>query len=202
MLIDDIKDFDIILASRSPRRKALLKGLGLDYKTLDNDNDLKEIYPETLAPEQVPVFLAQLKARHFANKIEKNTLLITADTIVVCDNRIIGKPSGRDNAIEILDFLSGKKHEVYTGVCLSADKLQTSFLATTHVYFRKLSKEEIIYYIDKYKPFDKAGAYGIQEWIGFAGVEKIEGSYFNVMGLPVEQLYLELEKFVARIKEI
>ncbi|MDP4274578.1 MAG: Maf family nucleotide pyrophosphatase [Bacteroidota bacterium] len=201
MLIDEIKDVEIILASRSPRRKALLKGLGLDYKTLDNDSELQEVYPDTLTPGQVPVFLAQLKAKHFADKIQKNTLLITADTIVVCDDRIIGKPSGRDHAIEILGFLSGKKHEVYTGVCLSSATLQTSFLATTHVYFRKLTEEEIIYYIDKYKPFDKAGAYGIQEWIGFAGVEKIEGSYFNVMGLPVEQLYLELEKFVARIKE-
>jgi len=195
MLRDKLKGIHLILASKSPRRQQLLRELGLDFEVRSNGDD-DEIYPEGLSMTEIPVFLAQHKSKSILQKLNDNEILITSDTIVWCDGHVIGKPTDANDAYRILSLLSGNKHTVVTGVCLSSKKESTCFYVTTDVFFRKLSDEEIWYYIENFKPFDKAGAYGVQEWIGFIGVERIEGSYFNVMGLPVQKLYLELQKFV------
>lgn len=182
----------LILASNSPRRQTLLKEAGINFSI--KIKDIKEEYPPGLTKEQIPIFLAKLKAEAFKNEIKDETV-ITADTIVAINNQILGKPKGEDEAIEMLKLLSGNKHEVITGVCILNSKKEHSFIDITEVYFKELSEEEINYYIKKFKPFDKAGAYGIQEWIGMIGIEKIVGSYFNVMGLPVHRVVEELRKF-------
>ena len=193
MLADKLKGYRIILASKSPRRKELLKELGLQFDILSYDTD--ESFPDDMPVSEVPKFLANQKMKPFEDKISNDALVITADTIVYCDNKILGKPGNYDEAFEMIKMLSGKWHEVATGVCILSLNKRVSFTTVTRVLFKELSNEEIDFYITNYHPYDKAGAYGIQEWIGFIAVKKIEGSYFNVMGLPVQKLYEELFRF-------
>lgn len=194
-ILEKLNAFDIILASKSPRRQQLLSGIGINFRTV-NHLEMEEVYPAVLRGEEIPVYLAQAKAAFYQSLIERNTLLITADTIVWLENEVIGKPFGEEDAIEMLMKLSGNMHEVFTGVCIKTATQERVFHAVSKVFFRKLSEDEIRYYVNGYKPFDKAGAYGVQEWIGYVGVERIEGSYFNVMGLPVQKLYCELLKLI------
>jgi len=184
---------ELLLASKSPRRRELIAELGFDFQIIENN--APEDFPENLKAAEIPVFLAEQKANHNNFKIEDNQIAIFADTIVWCDDEVLNKPENFDDANRMLQKLSGKSHLVISGVCLKSKTKQKSFYDLTKVYFKKLSQKEIDYYIKNYKPYDKAGAYGIQEWIGFIGVEKIEGSYFNVVGLPVQKLYQELLNF-------
>ena len=192
-MLKHLKNYRIILASNSPRRKELLAGLGIPFevKTLPG---IDETYPEALRPSEVAEYISREKANAYADRMEENELLITADTIVVCGDKIMGKPENAADACRMLRELSGAVHQVYTGVTLTTMHLQRSFTAATDVRFAVLSDEEINHYVKAYRPFDKAGAYGIQEWIGYVGVESIHGSYFNVMGLPIQRLYQELKK--------
>ncbi|MFO8053629.1 MAG: Maf family nucleotide pyrophosphatase [Bacteroidales bacterium] len=184
----------IVLASKSPRRQELLEVIVGDYEL--RAVDVEEQYPSGLQREQIAVYLAELKAAAFSNdKIKAEELIITADTIVCQGHDVLPKPVGRDDAFRILSALSGEKHEVYTGVCLKSAEKISSFYACSVVEFRVLRAEEIHYYLDNFHPYDKAGAYGIQEWIGYIGVESISGSYYNVMGLPTQKLYEALLKF-------
>ncbi len=196
MLHEKLKDYHIILGSGSPRRQYLLNELGFDYEVMVI-NDLAETYPEGLSRQEIPVYLAEKKARTIMEKVPPDTLLITADTIVWLEGRVINKPKDRADAVSILKRLSGNMHEVLTGVCLMTSSWMHSFHASSLVWFSRLSDEEINYYIEHYKPYDKAGAYGVQEWIGYIGIEKIEGSYFNVMGLPIHKVYHELKKLLG-----
>lgn len=191
MLFDKLKKYKVILASNSPRRKELLAGLGVDYeiRTLP---DVDETYPETLKGADIPLFIAKEKADAYLGMMQPGELMITADTIVWLDGRVLGKPKDREDALQMLRDMSGHTHEVFTGVCITTTEWQRSFAARTEVSFSELSEGEIVYYVDKYQPMDKAGAYGVQEWIGFIGVENISGSYYNIMGLPVQRLYREL----------
>jgi len=186
-------DYHIILASNSPRRRELLSGLGLDYevRTLPG---IDESYPDTLQGEEIPVYISSKKASAYLDALKDNELLITADTIVWLDGRVLGKPADEDEARQMLRDLSGKTHQVITGVTLATTTFQKSFASVSQVTFASLTEEEISYYVSHYHPMDKAGSYGVQEWIGFIGVERIEGSYFNVMGLPVQRLYRELKE--------
>ena len=188
IMLDNLKKFNIVLASNSPRRKELMSGLGVDYvvKTLP---DVDESYPDTLQGEEIPAYISREKAEAYQSMIEPDELLI-----VWMNGEVFGKPKDREDAIRMLRKLSGASHQVITGVCLTTKGWQNSFTVTTDVTFAVLSEEEIVYYVDKYSPMDKAGAYGVQEWIGFIGVESISGSYYNVMGLPVQKLYRELIK--------
>ena len=184
--------YHIILASKSPRRQELLKGLDVDFEVHVKEG-IDESFPKELEPEQVPVYISQKKAA--AYEITPGNMLITADTVVVAGREILGKPKDAGEASLMLHKLSGKTHTVTTGVTMKTCDRQVSFPVTTKVTFRKLTDEEIDYYITNYKPFDKAGAYGVQEWIGYVAVTSLEGSYFNVMGLPVQRIYDELKKF-------
>lgn len=190
----NIQDYHILLGSNSPRRRELLAGLDLDFEVKVIPG-LEEHYPPTLQPEEIPVFLARQKAEAYIPTLSDKTLLITADTIVWNQNKVIGKPKDREDAIQMLQSLSEHEHHVVTGVCLTTTEKQKAFSVVSTVKFAALTDEEISYYVDKYHPFDKAGAYGIQEWIGYIGVESINGSFYNVMGLPVQRLYQELKKF-------
>lgn len=192
-MLDNLKKYNIVLASNSPRRKELMSGLGVDYvvKTLP---DVDESYPDTLQGTEIPAYISREKADAYKSLIQPDELLITADTIVWLNGEVLGKPKVREGAIDMLRKLSGTSHQVITGVCLTTSDWQKSFTAVTDVTFATLTEEEIIYYVDKYTPMDKAGAYGVQEWIGFIGVESISGSYFNVMGLPIQRLYQELKR--------
>lgn len=192
-MLDNLKKYKVILASNSPRRKELMSGLGVDYvvKTLPG---IDESYPDSLKGEQIPLFIAREKAAAYRASILPDELLITADTIVWLEDQALGKPEGAEDAICMLHKLSGKSHQVITGVCLTTSEWQKSFTAVTDVKFAELTDEEIAYYVDAYSPMDKAGSYGVQEWIGFIGVEAISGSYYNVMGLPIQKLYRELKK--------
>jgi septum formation protein len=182
---------DIILASASPRRKYLLEQTGINFSILRGD--INEDYPEKMPAIEVAVYLSEKKAEHFSYALKDHeSLLVTADTLVVLDSKILGKPEDYSQACDMLRTLSGRMHEVITGVTLKSIKKKQSFTASTNVFFKTLSDGEITYYVEHFKPYDKAGAYGIQEWIGHIGVERIEGSYFNVMGLPVQRLYHEL----------
>lgn len=183
----------MILASNSPRRKELLAGLGVSYevRTLP---DVDESYPETLQGADIPLYIAKEKADAYRDMLQPGELMITADTIVWLDGKVLGKPKDREDALRMLRDMSGRTHEVFTGVCLTTTEWQRSFAARTEVSFSVLGEEEIAYYVDKFRPMDKAGAYGVQEWIGFIGVENISGSYYNIMGLPVQRLYRELIK--------
>jgi len=185
--------WNIILASKSPRRQNLLKELGFDFEI--KTKEVEEIYPKELKKEEVAIFLSELKANAFKEEVKENDLVITSDTIVCLRDEIIGKPKDRDDAIKMLGKLSGSKHEVITAVTLLSQNKQHTFYDVTAVYFKPLTIAEIEYYIDKYEPFDKAGSYGIQEWIGYIAIEKIDGSYFNVMGLPVKRVYDEIIQF-------
>lgn len=191
--MEQLKKHNIILASKSPRRQQLLKDLGLEFSVEVTDAD--ETYPPGLSMEEIPVFLAELKAKAFSRELVENELLITADTIVWLNGEVLGKPADKDEAIQMLRKLSNNEHQVVTGVCLKSNSRQCSFFAVSNVAFKELTDDEINYYIDRYKPYDKAGAYGIQEWIGYIGITHIEGSFFNVMGLPIQKLYTELLKF-------
>lgn len=192
-MLDNLKKYKVILASNSPRRKELLAGLGVDYgvRTLP---DVDESYPDTLQGADIPLYIAKEKADAYRNMLQPGELMITADTIVWLDGRVLGKPKDREDALCMLRDMSGRTHEVFTGVCITTTEWQRSFAAQTEVRFAELSEEEITYYVDKFQPMDKAGAYGVQEWIGFIGVENISGSYYNIMGLPVQRLYKELVK--------
>ena len=193
-MLENLSKYKIILGSNSPRRKELLSGLDIKFNVKVIPG-LEENYPETLDPQEIPVFLSKQKAEAYLSSLDDTMLLITADTIVWNGNAVIGKPKNRAEAIQMLRSLSGHEHHVVTGVCLTTTKKQLTFSVISSVRFASLSDEEIIYYVDKYKPFDKAGAYGIQEWIGYVGVESISGSFYNVMGLPVQRLYQELKTF-------
>jgi len=193
MLLKNLEKYNIILASDSLRRQELLKELGLKFKVISSHSE--ESFPEAFGMTAIPEYLAGLKANAVKDKLPENYLLITADTIVWKYGKVIGKPVDREDAIAILESLSGSQHQVITGMCIKTAEKEISFHAVTEVWFDELTKEEIVYYVDKYKPYDKAGAYGIQEWIGFIGIMKIEGSFYNVMGLPVHKLYQNLKKF-------
>ena len=186
--------YHIILASNSPRRKELLHGLDLDYEVRVLP-DIEENYPESLPTAEIPVYIAVEKAVAYKTLMTDNDLIITADTVVVLGDEVLGKPADLDDARRMLRELSGKTHQVITGVCLMTREKQRKFAVTTDVTFKALTEEEIGYYVEKYKPLDKAGAYGIQEWIGYIGVTGLHGSYFNVMGLPVQRIYQELKSF-------
>jgi septum formation protein len=201
LLHDLLKGKRLVLASKSPRRRELLKGLDVDFEIWDTNHDDEEPFPANLPLADVPVFLAKHKAAHFADELDENTILITCDTVVICCNQIIGKPRDAADARRILSSLSNKSHTVVTGVCLKSKNSERVFDAATEVYFKRLSLEEIDYYVDRYKPFDKAGAYGVQEWIGYVGVERIDGSYFNVMGLPIHTLHSQLISFVTSMSK-
>lgn len=188
------KSLDIILGSQSPRRKQLLEDIGFKFRIFSFSVD--EIFPENLTAIETAIYLSELKAKAFPEtELKENSILITADTVVSLSNQLLGKPENDSEAFEMLSLLSGKCHEVISAFTLRSKDKMKSFYEETKVYFKVLSEEEINYYIRHYKPFDKAGAYGIQEWIGKIGIEKIQGSYFNVMGLPVHQVYAELCTF-------
>ena len=190
-MLDNLNKYRVILASNSPRRKELLSGLGVDYevRTLP---DVDESYPAGLQGGDIPLYIAREKAEAYRPMLQPDELMITADTIVWLDGKVLGKPGDKDEALQMLRGLSGHTHEVFTGVCITTKEWQRSFTARTEVRFSPLSEDEITYYVDKYLPMDKAGAYGVQEWIGYVGVEYISGSYYNIMGLPVQRLYREL----------
>ena len=192
----DLKGKKIILGSNSPRRKELLAGLDIDF-TVDTGNNFEEIYDPSTPIEQIPEVLSQGKSYGFHRELADDEILITSDTLVMCGERVMGKPHSREEAIDMLQSLSGREHKVITAVTLRDNKSCCTSSDTAIVYFKNLSNNEIEYYVDNYKPFDKAGAYGIQEWIGYAGIGKIEGSYFTIMGLPVHLVYQELNKFIG-----
>ena len=189
-----VEGYKVILASNSPRRKELLGGLGIDFevRTL---SDIDESYPDTLQGEDIPMFISAKKAEAYKQGMADDEMIITADTIVYDNGHVLGKPKDRGEAIQMLRELSGHAHEVITGVSIVTKEKTVQFASTSKVTFATLTDEEIAYYVDHYKPYDKAGAYGIQEWIGYVAVTRIEGSYFNVMGLPIQRLYTELKQF-------
>lgn len=193
MFPEQLRNYHYILASKSPRRQFLLKELGLPFELQTKEVD--ESFPPHLQREDIPLYLCQKKADAFEGDLDENTIVITADTIVWINDHVLNKPADANEAAAMLRELSGAMHEVYTGVCLKSKNKQKRFFALTKVYFRELSDNEIDFYIRTCQPFDKAGAYGAQEWIGYVGVEKIEGTYFNVMGLPLYELYKALVEF-------
>lgn len=186
--------YKILLASKSPRRRALLKELGFNVEIVEPSHG-NEDYPGHLKAEEIPLYLAKAKSAEYDKPLKDNEILLTADTIVWLNNKIIGKPDSLEDAVSMIAELSGNMHEVFTGVCLRSLNKQVAFYDATRVYFKHLDRWEIESYVSHYKPLDKAGAYGIQEWIGFIGIERIEGSYFNVMGLPIHRVYKELIDF-------
>lgn len=192
-MLDNLKQYNVVLASNSPRRRELLTGLGVDFEVRVLPG-IDESYPATLSADQVAQFIATKKAGAYT--VADNELLITADTVVIVGDTVLGKPHDADDARRMLHAISGRTHQVVTGVCLKTASREHSFSVTTDVTFKVLTDDEIDYYITHYKPFDKAGAYGIQEWIGYIGVTGICGSYFNVMGLPVQRIYIELEQVI------
>lgn len=192
-MLKNLKSKTIILASKSPRRQELLKGLDVTFET--RTKDVEESYPDSLAPEDVPAFLSEKKANAFISELKENEIIITADTIVIQDTQILEKPKSANEAKEMISLLSNNTHTVVTGVSVQSLNKKVVFSDTTSVTFGEISTEEIEYYIEKYKPFDKAGSYGVQEWIGYIGIEKLSGSYCNVMGLPVHKLYSILKEF-------
>lgn len=191
-----LKSYHLILASQSPRRQQLLSEAGLEYE-LSPRFECEEIFPNDLPASEVAEYLSRLKSEAYPQVLADGDILLTADTVVVAEERILGKPTDKDDAFEMLRMLSGREHEVITGVTLRSTKQTKSFSAHSKVRFRQLSDEEIAYYIETYSPMDKAGSYGIQEWIGYVGIEGIEGSFFNVMGLPIQRVWCELEKFIG-----
>lgn len=190
----NLEKYNIILASNSPRRKELLKGLGIIFEQ-STSLEIDESYPNEMPADNVAEYLALKKAEAYKSTLKKNTLIITADTVVINDGNILGKPENTAEAKNMIQDLSGKTHKVITGVCLSSLTKQIAFSSISEVTFSHLTKQEIDFYVSNFRPFDKAGAYGIQEWIGYVGVEGIVGSFYNVMGLPVQKLYQELKKF-------
>lgn len=199
LLHEKLKDLRLLLASQSPRRRELLTGCGLPYE-LEPRYEVEELYPDTLPAEEVPLYLSRLKSEGLPRTLRPDEILLTADTVVSAAGEILGKPRSREEALRMLRMLSGRGHTVVTGVTLRSAERMHSFSARSEVFFRPLSEEELVYYVDTFRPYDKAGAYGIQEWIGYAAIERIEGSFYNVMGLPVQRLYVELEGFVDRME--
>ena len=193
-MLKNLQNYEILLASKSPRRRELLKELRINFRIM-TIGGIDESYPEEMRKEEVPQYLANKKADAYMDHISERNIVITADTLVICDNRILGKPRNATEAIEMLETLSGKTHKVVSGVCLASLDKRVSFSTTTEVTFSEISEEEARYYVETFMPLDKAGAYGIQEWIGCVAVEKINGSFYNVMGLPVHRLYKELKNF-------
>ena len=187
-------NYKIILASNSPRRRELLKGLDIDFDVRIIP-DIDETYPSGMNPADIPCYIANKKSDAYKASIKPDELIITADTVVVLDDYILEKPLDREEAIQMIKRLSGRKHQVITAVVMTTSEKRKDFHVTSTVDFAELTNEEIEYYVDKYKPYDKAGAYGIQEWIGYIGVKGIEGSFYNVMGLPIQRLYQELKMF-------
>ena len=192
-MLDNLEKYKVILASGSPRRRELMAGLGVNYEVRILP-DVDESYPDTLQGEEIPLYIAKEKADAYIPMMQPDELIITADTIVWLDGKVLGKPRDREDALQMLRTMSGRTHKVFTGIYTTTTDWQRSFTAQTEVRFATLSEDEIIYYVDNFKPMDKAGAYGVQEWIGFIGVENISGSYYNIMGLPVQKLYRELLK--------
>jgi septum formation protein len=192
MLREKLKNYNIILASGSPRRQQFFKDLDIDFTI--KVREVEETYPGHLERSEITDYLAQLKASVFSD-LSENDVLITSDTIVWKDGEAIGKPSDMEGAVQMLKNLSGAMHEVITSVCFTGKNFQKTISDTTKVWFKKLTDEEISYYLTKYKPFDKAGSYGVQEWIGYIAIDKLEGSYFNVMGLPTRLVYKTLMEF-------
>ena len=192
-MLDNLEKYKVILASGSPRRRELMAGLGVNYEVRILP-DVDESYPDTLLGEEIPLYIAKEKADAYIPMMQPDELIITADTSVWLDCKVLGKPRDREDALQMLRTMSGRTHEVFTGVCITTTDWQRSFTAQTEVRFATLCVDEFIYYVDNFKPRDKAGAYGVQEWIGFIGVENISGSYYNIMGLPVQRLYRELLK--------
>ena len=195
MLHQLLNDRKLILGSASPRRKELMLGLGIDF-TIDTGNSFEEVVPDGMDIMLVPEYMAKGKSGGFHRELSENEILITADTMVLCNGAILGKPKDKEDAMKMLGMLQNNKHTVITGVCIRSNHKKKSFSASTEVFFDTLSEEELEYYVETCKPYDKAGAYGVQEWIGYIGINRIEGSYFNVMGLPVQRLYNELREFI------
>ena len=195
LLHDKLKPYRLILASQSPRRRQLLADAGIEF-VLAPRFECEESFPDTMPAAEVAEYLSSLKSEAYPEPLGANDILLTADTVVIACNRILGKPADRAEAIEMITMLSGRDHEVVTGVTLRSAECVKSFSVVSKVQFRALAQEEIEYYVDTYRPYDKAGSYGIQEWIGYVGIEGIEGSFYNVMGLPVQRLYSELNDFI------
>jgi septum formation protein len=195
MLQEKLKNHQLILASGSPRRQQFLSDLGLEFSI--ELKPVEEIYPPELKGAKVAEYLAELKTTPFKNKLKENEILITGDTIVCLDEKVLGKPANEEEAHQMLASLSNRSHEVISSVCLTSAEKSVVFHDVTKVFFKELTTEEISFYIQAHQPYDKAGAYGIQEWIGQIGVDKIEGSYFNVMGMPLHLFYKEILEFIA-----
>ncbi len=198
MLLHEILEregYNLFLASQSPRRRQLMSDAGLRFETIKFDVD--EVYPATIPAEDVPLYLAKLKSEGYPKELASKDIVITADTVVISRGEILGKPKSVEGAREMLKRLSGEDHMVTTGVYLRGCGVERGFSSHTRVWFRELSEREIDYYVDKYSPLDKAGSYGIQEWIGYIGVERIDGSFYNVMGLPIQRLYCELRDMLV-----
>ena len=191
----DTKGKKIILGSASPRRRELLAGLDLEF-TVDTGNTFDEVYDDDIPAEDIPAVLSKGKSFGFHRELDQNEVLITSDTLVLCGDRVMGKPHSRDEAIDMLKTLSGRDHKVITAITIRNNKTCRTSSDTAVVHFKSLTDSEIEYYVDAYKPFDKAGAYGIQEWIGYIGIDRIDGSYFTIMGLPVHLVYSELQYFL------
>ena len=193
-MFENLKKYKIVLASNSPRRKELLGGLGLPFDVRTKQG-IDESYPEGLNGEQIALHISKKKAEAYKSDMADDELIITADTIVYVDGEVLGKPKDKEDARRMFKLMSGREHQVITGVCVVAKEKTVQFASVTDVTFTQLEDEEIDYYINNYKPYDKAGAYGIQEWIGYVGITGIRGSYFNVVGLPVQRLYTALKQF-------
>jgi septum formation protein len=193
ILFEKLKDYQIVLASNSPRRRELMSDAGFTFNVAEK-YEIDEVYPSDMVAEEVAEYLSRLKSEGYPHPLTESQILITADTVVIVGDQILGKPTDRADAQRMLQMLSGCSHKVITGVTIRTASRTHSFSSVTSVEFRRMSAEEIDYYIDNYAPYDKAGAYGIQEWIGYVGIERIEGSFYNVMGLPVQRLYAELDK--------
>ena len=193
-MFENLKKYKIVLASNSPRRKELLGGLGLPFEVRTKQG-IDESYPEGLNGEQIALHISKKKAETYKSDMADDELIITADTIVYVDGEVLGKPKDKEDARRMFKLMSGREHQVITGVCVVAKEKTVQFASVTDVTFTQLEDEEIDYYINNYKPYDKAGAYGIQEWIGYVGITGIRGSYFNVVGLPVQRLYTALKQF-------
>lgn len=195
LLKDKLKEHRLLLASKSPRRRELLAGCGLEFEIAEG-RDAEEVFPEDMPLGEIAEYLSKLKSDAYADTLRTGDILITADTVVIAAGAILGKPHDKADAERMLHILSGTTHEVVTGVTLRTTTKSKSFSCLSKVHFRPLSCEEIEHYVDTFRPYDKAGAYGIQEWIGYVAIEGIEGSFYNVMGLPIQRLYVELEEFV------
>lgn len=192
-MLDNLKKYKIVLGSASPRRQELLRGINLNFEVIPMD--VEESYPPYLTGVEIPMYLAEKKSDAYKNMLNDDVLVITADTIVFLDGKVLGKPVDKADAFKMLQRLSGKTHQVITGVCISTNLRRRTFHTISEVKFARLNDAEIEYYLDHYAPYDKAGSYGVQEWIGFIAVEQINGSYFNVMGLPIQRLYNELKRW-------